>query len=211
MRRLLLLAFAAAWFAATAEARDPPADFAGAHVGLVTGYGFGASGDWCFCSFLPSAADAVEGEGGIVVGGEAGYGWRLGALVIEAAARAQHADIKFSDTCGAVPCSGETGWMLEAQLSAGIVLFDDILIAGTAGLAAADTYAQIGTADASSALHDGTVLAARIEQGMSDNWRMGLEYRHYDMHGTNDTPAGEADIDWTTQTIALVVNYELGE
>jgi opacity protein-like surface antigen len=211
VRRLLLLAFAAASFAATAEARDPPADFAGAHVGLVTGYGFGASGDWCFCSFLPSAADAVEGEGGIVVGAEAGYGLRFGALVVEAAARAQHADIKFSEVCGTTPCSGETGWLLEAQLTAGIVLFDDLLLAGTAGLAAADTYASTGAAEASSALHDGTVLGLRIEQGMSENWRMGLEYRHYDMHGTNDTPAGEAAIDWTTETIALVINYELGE
>lgn len=202
------------WVAMTpcSEARepDPPADFAGVFVGLNTGYGFGASGDWCYCSFLPSLADATEGEGGIIVGGDAGFGVRLGPIVVEAAARASHADVKFADACGAAtPCSGETGWLAEAQLSAGVVLFDGLLVAGTWGYAAADVHALIGTADASTALHDGAVLAARVEQAMSEGWRMGLEYRRYDMHGDNETPAGTVDIDWETEAIALVIHYEL--
>jgi opacity protein-like surface antigen len=211
VQRIFLFAVLAVAFAPLANARDkdPPADFAGTFVGLNTGYGFGASGDWCTCTFLPSVADVTEGEGGITVGAELGYGLRLGPIVIEAAARASHADVKFAEVCAAgIPCSGETSWLAEAQISAGFVLFENILIAGTWGYAAADVDAHMGPYT-SSATHDGTVLAARIEQAMSENWRLGLEYRHYDMQGTNDTPAGEVDIDWKTEVIALAIHYEL--
>ncbi|MDZ4865857.1 MAG: outer membrane beta-barrel protein [Alphaproteobacteria bacterium] len=211
MVRAILLVLLAVAFAPLANAReaDPPADFAGAFVGLNTGYAFGASGDWCYCTFLPSVADATEGEGGIIVGGEAGYGVRLGPIVIEAAARASHADVQFSEICGiGLPCSGQAGWIGEAQISAGFVLFGDILFAGTWGYAVADVDTTIGL-DASNATHDGIVLAARIEQAMTENWRMGLEYRQYDMQGTNGTPAGDVDIDWQTEAVALTIHYEL--
>lgn len=211
VRRAFLFAVLLVAFAPLANARDkdPPADFSGIFIGLNTGYGFGASGDWCTCTFLPSVADVTEGEGGIVVGAELGYGIRLGPIVIEAAARASHADVKFAEVCAAgIPCSGETTWLAEAQVSAGVVVFDDILIAGTWGYAAADVDAQMGPY-ISTATHDGTVLAARVEQAMSENWRMGLEYRHYDMQGTNGTPVGEADIDWQTELVSFAIHYEL--
>ncbi|MBL8782337.1 MAG: porin family protein [Alphaproteobacteria bacterium] len=211
MRRIFLIAVLAVAFAPLANARekDPPADFDGLFIGLNTGYGFGASGDWCTCSFLPSVADVTEGEGGIFVGGELGYGVRLGPIVLEVAARASHADIAFAEVCAAgVPCSGETSWLAEAQISAGFVVLDNILIAGSWGYGAADVEAQTGPYT-TSAVHDGTVLAARIEQAMSENWRMGVEYRHYDMQGTNDTPAGDVDIDWQTEAVSLAIHYEL--
>jgi opacity protein-like surface antigen len=211
VRRQYLFALLAVLCAPIADARekDTLADFDGLFVGLTTGYAFGASGDWCNCTFLPSVADAAEGEGGIIVGGEVGYGLRLGPIAVEAAARAAHADVKFAESCGTVPCSGKTGWLAEAQLSAGVVVFDGLLIAGTWGYALADVEAQVGAADASTSAHDGIVLAARIEQAMSGGWRMGLEYRHYDMQGESETPAGDADIDWTTEAVALVIHYEL--
>ena len=211
VQRVILLALLAVAFAPLANARepDPPADFAGAFVGLNTGYAFGASGDWCYCTFLPSVADATEGEGGIIVGGEAGYGVRLGPIVIEAAARASHADIQFAEICGiGLSCSGQAGWIGEAQISAGIVLFGDILFAGTWGYAVADVDTTIGV-DTSNGTHDGTVLAARVEQAMTENWRMGLEYRQYDMQGSSGTPAGDVDIDWQTEAVALTIHYEL--
>lgn len=211
MRRAFLFAVLLVAFAPLANARekDPPADFDGLFIGLNTGYGFGAAGDWCNCTFLPSVADVTEGEGGIVVGAELGYGIRLGPLVIEAAARASHADVKFAEVCAAgIPCSGETTWLAEAQVSAGFVVFDNILIAGAWGYAAAAVDAQMGPY-ASSATHDGAVLAARVEQAMSENWRMGLEYRHYDMQGTNGTPVGEVDIDWQTEVVSFAIHYEL--
>lgn len=214
MRRLYAFALIAAAFAcaATARADDRPADFSGVYLGLDLGYGFGASGDWCFCTFLPASTDVAGGEGGIFVAGEAGYGVRLGPIMLEAAARAGHADIRFAEVCtGGIACTGELAWLAEAQLSAGVVLFDNVLIAGTLAYAAADVHAQVGASEPTTALHDGTSLAARIERAMSGGWRMGLEYRHFDLSGTNDTPSGDVDIDWTADTVALVIHYELGE
>lgn len=211
VRRRYLFALLAVLYAPVAEAREsaPPADFEGLFVGLNTGYAFGASGDWCFCSFLPSVADAAEGEGGIIVGAEAGYGLRFGPIVLEAAARASHADVKFAESCGTVPCSGEASWLVEAEASAGAVVFDTLLIAGTWGYATGNVQTQVGVAPAATALHDGTVLAARAELAMSEGWRMGLEYRHYDMQGEYAAPTGDADVDWKTEAVALVIHYEL--
>src|SRR5690606_10737759 len=128
MRRAMVLALivAALANAADAHASDPPADFSGTYLGLSTGYGFGASGDWCLCSPLPAAAGALGGEGGIVVGGEAGYGLRFGPLVVEASARASYADIRFfEELCSASdPCSGELAWLGEAEVAAGLTVYD---------------------------------------------------------------------------------------
>ena len=80
-------------------------------------------------------------------------------MAAEAAARASHADVKFAEICAAgIPCSGETSWLAEAQISAGVVLFDSILFAGTWGYAAADVDAQMGPY-ISTATHDVTCPA----------------------------------------------------
>jgi hypothetical protein len=214
LRRGFAFALIAAVFACAGGARASaqPADFSGVYLGLDLGYGAGASGDWCYCTFLPSVTDATGGEGGIFVAGEAGYGVRLGPIMIEAAARAGHADIRFAEICaGGVTCNGELAWIAEAQLSAGVVVFDNILIAGAISLAAADVHAQAGAGEPSTALHDGHGFAARIENAMSGGWRMGIEYRRYEMSGTNEAGVGDVDIEWSADTIGLVIHYELGE
>jgi opacity protein-like surface antigen len=212
LHRLLVFAFVAAACSSVnvARAGDPPADFTGPYLGISTGYGFGAGGDWCFCSPVPAAADAAEGEGGIVVGGEAGYGVRFGLVVVEAGVRASYADIGFfENSCaGALACSGELAWLGEAQVSVGVVI-GDVLVAGGIGYAAGDVHADIGPSSTSTSTHDGRVLSVRLEQGMSDGWRMGLEYRYYDMSGTNDLAGAPVDFDWTTQSAAFTIRYEL--
>jgi hypothetical protein len=216
VRRVGFVAFVLSTLVAgAAQARDDkaPADFSGLYLGLETGYGFGASGDWCYCSVLPPAVDAIGGEGGITVAAEAGYGMRFGLVVIQAAARAGFADIKFSEVCvGGMSCHGEASWLAQAQVSAGLLLFADTLVAGSLGYAVGDVHAQAGAGPADTSTHDGHVLAARVEQGMSQGWRMGLEYRHYDMAGTNEDAAGsDVEIDWASQSVALVIRYELGD
>ncbi len=207
---MLALVMTAVWPTSIARAGDPPADFTGVYLGLSTGYGFGATGDWCYCSPLPVAASAVGGEGGIVIGGEAGYGMRVGPLVVEAGARASYADVRFFEyPCVAgLACSGELAWLGEAQMSAGLA-FGDILVTGGVGYAVGDVHANIGSAPTDTSTHEGHVLTARIEQGMSDGWRMGFEYRYYDMSGTNDLAGAPVDFDWNAQSAAFVIRYEL--
>src|SRR5262245_35130536 len=212
VRRLYLCVIAAAAFASAPSARaaaDPPADFSGVFVSLDLGYGFGASGDWCSCTFLPSVTDTIGGEGGIIVGGGAGYDLRFGSLVLELAARGSHADIKFAETCGTTTCSGEVAWLGETHVGAGLIVFDDILLAGSYGYAFGDVHAQSGSTPPSTARHDGSTYTARIEQGWSGGWRMGLEYRRYELEGDHELTSGETKIDWSSQVVALVIHYEL--
>lgn len=211
VRRLwLFVCLTAAALIATASARadDGSAEFSGFYVGLNTGYGFGASGDWCFCTFLPSITDSAGGEGGIFAGVEGGYDIRWGPLLIEAAARLSHADLAFSENCatGAL-CSGELAWLGEAQMSAGL-LIGKTLVAGTVGYAIADVEAQVGASPPDTSLHDGRIYAARIERGMSGGWRMGVEYRYFEMDGTHDAPA-DTKVEWTAHALSLVIHYEV--
>ena len=205
---------------AAARAAAPNADFSGLYLGLQTSYGFGAGGDWCFCTFLPPALDATGGNGGILVGGEAGYGMRFGAFVVEAETRLSYSNLAFAELCAPnLRCDGELSWIGEAQISAGFVI-DDTLIAATAGLATGDVSARTinagGALDDDASLHDGHVFGARIEQGMSGGWRFGLEYRYYDMSGENSLSTGTAaptpvDIDWHAHVAGLTIRYELSQ
>ena len=212
MSRRLLFAFA--WLVAhgIAEARDgnAAARFEGLFLGIETGYGFGSAGDWCFCSVLPAATDAAGGEGGVTIASELGYALRWGPLFVEPAIRAGYADVKFSEVCSGGPtCRGELSWLAEGQVSAGIIVYNGLALAGSLGVVAANVHTRVGTASETAAIHDGLVAGARLEQGMPGGWRMGLEYRHYDMHGSNEAPSGNVDLDWQTQTLSLVIHYEL--
>jgi hypothetical protein len=215
MRRWVALTLSAAmWAAWPAQAAAPKADFDGAFLGLQTEYAFGASGDWCGCSFVTPATATAGGEGGIIAGAQAGYDWRFGAFVVEIGARVSYADLGFDRVCaGTARCDGALDWLAEAQVSAGFVVFGDLLIAGTAGLAAGDVTATAGGALESTATNDGHVLAVRGEQAMSGGWRFGLEYRYYEMDGTNrlDTPtsaAADVDVTWTAHVVGLTIANE---
>lgn len=199
----------AAWSAAPDVRADAPAQFAGLYLGLNTGYGFGASADSCACSYLPAATGIAGGDGGFLAGGEVGYAWRWNIVFIEAAARASYADLQFSESCaGGLACGGQLDWLGEAQVSAGVLVYDQLALAGTIGYATGDVNAGLDTS-----LHDGHIYGARLEQGMSDGWRMALEYRYHDMSGSNvmdvrGTPAS-VPIDWTTHALSLAIRYEL--
>ena len=202
------------WAAATAFAAGPAADFNGAFLGLQTEYGFGAHADWCGCTYVTPLTDAAGGEGGMIAGGQAGYDLRFGSFVVEAGVRASYADLGFDRVCaGPTRCVGNLNWLGEAQLTAGFVVFGDILIAGSAGLAAGDVTASAGGIVTSSEIHDGHVFGGRAEMAMSDGWRFGLEYRFYDMQGTNtvDTPTtapADVDIKWTAHVVGLTIANE---
>lgn len=202
------------WAAAAAFAAAPKADFSGAFLGLQTEYGFGAQGDWCGCTFSPAVTDSAGGEGGMLAGLQAGYDWRFGSFVVEAGVRASYADLGFDRVCaGAARCEGALDWLAEAQVSAGFVFFGDTLVVATAGLAAGDVDAVAGGAIKSTATHDGHVFGLRGEQAMSDGWRFGIEYRYYDMEGTNrlDTPTSppsDVDIAWTAHVVGLTIANE---
>ncbi len=202
------------WAAATAFAAAPKADFSGAFLGIQTEYGFGAQGDWCGCSFVTPVTDSAGGEGGMLAGVQAGYDWRIGGLIIEAGVRASYADLAFDRVCaGAARCEGALDWLAEAQVSAGFVIFGDMLVAATAGFAAGDVEAVAGATLKSTATHDGHVFALRGEQAMSGGWRFGLEYRYYEMEGTNrlDTPTSapsDVAITWTAHVVGLTIANE---
>lgn len=196
-----------------AFAATPKADFDGASLGLQTAYGFGAQGDWCGCSFVAPVSNAAGGEGGVVTGALAGYDFRFGSFVAGLGLRLSYADLAFDNVCaGTARCVGALDWLGEAELRAGLVI-GDILIAGSAGLAAGDVEANAGGRLTTSEIHDGHAFGLRGELAMGGGWRYGLEYRYTEMDGTNrlDTPtsaAGDVAISWHAHTVGLTIANE---
>lgn len=198
---------------AQAEQQPPPADFSGFYLGIQTDYGFGGGGDWCFCTAAPILADATGGDGGIIVGAHAGWDFRLSFLVIEAETRLSYSDVSFTEECGPdVSCAGRLHWIGEGLLGLGVV-FGDTHVSAGAGYAAGDVRASTSAAllagQDSTSVHEGRVYSARIEQGMTGGWRYALEYRYYDMSGTNEIAATPVDIEWTTHIGGMRMTYEL--
>jgi len=198
---------------ARAAPQDPHADFSGVYLGIQTDYGAGGGGDWCVCTAAPFIADATGGDGGIIVGGHAGWGLRLAFLVIEAETRLSYSDISFAEECGlGVRCAAQVQWLGEGLLGAGVV-FGNTHIAAGVGYAAGDVRASTNVAllagHGGTDIHEGRVYTARIEQGMSGGWRYALEYRYYDMSGTNEIAATPVEIEWTSHIGGLRITYEL--
>jgi opacity protein-like surface antigen len=207
------------WGALTANAASPVARFSGVHLGLDTAYGFGATGDWCFCTFLPVTVDAAGGSGGILVGGEAGFDQRWGPFVAGIDAQVSYSSIGFAQRCTTtLQCDGELSWVGAADASLGFVVFDDILVAGSIGYVTGSVRERVidgaTVLDEETSRHDGYVYGARVEQGMSGGWRFGLEYRYYAMSGDADLRAGAGaptplDVDWHAHAVGLIIRYEL--
>jgi hypothetical protein len=213
MRRIGILFAVALAAAPSAFAGRENASFDGAYLGVQTAYGFGAQGDWCGCTFLPPVSDAAGGEGGILSGVQAGFDWRMGSFVAGVGVRGSYADLAFDKVCaGAARCEGKLDWLSEAELRAGVI-FGDVLVAGSAGLGLGSVEASAGGALKSSATHDGHSYGLRGELSMSGGWRYGLEYRYYDMGGTNrlDTPttvASDVAVAWSAHTVGLTIVNE---
>lgn len=195
-------------------AAAPKASFDGAYLGLQTAYGFGAQGDWCGgCSFLGPASGAAGGEGGVVAGAIAGYDFRFGSFVVGLGVRASYADLAFDNQCaGSARCRGALDWLGEAEVRAGVII-GDILVSGSAALAAGDVEASAGGLLKTSSIHDGHAFGLSGELSMSGGWRYGLEYRYSEMDGTNrlDTLTSAADdvaISWTAHTVGLTIVNE---
>lgn len=202
---------------APAMAKDPPADFSGATLGLEVDYGFGGNSQWCFCTNVPIAVDATGGDGGVVGGLQAGYDVRVDRFVVGAETRLSFSDLAFANECSDdVHCSGVLRWAGEVHARAGVV-FDDILIYAMGGYAFGTVHSQ--TIDLSGAapiaisadeLHEGPVAGGGVELAMGEGWRFGLQYTFYDMSGSGGVLGGRnIDLDWTAHAGGLRIAYEI--
>ena len=169
------------------------------------------------CQVLPPGSEHISSSG-IIGGGQMGYNWQTGQIVLGIETDFQGADIRGSTTVGgpfgfagpppgvALPAgiftaSEKIDWFGTVRGRVGWVPWDRVLIFATGGLiyghVVADslfTAPNVGTAYAgsSSATRAGWTVGGGVEYAFTNNWSGKIEGQYYDLGSItvvgNETP-----------------------
>ncbi len=202
MNRSLVLALAAAAAvagAAGAQAADmpaksgqpsyykapelPPFDWSGFYLGANGGYGRGRT------SWSDPAAGAGSGNfrtRGALAGGQIGYNWQIGKIVVGVESDIDWANINGASAAGGVcatngggQCESRQSWLGTTRARLGVA-FDRFLPYVTGGLAYGNVQAA-QPSGTSSSTQTGWTAGGGIEYGISRNWSAKAEFLHIDL------------------------------
>jgi len=224
MNRSLYLALAAAASmtgVVSAQAADMPArapayykaepaaqsyDWTGFYLGLNGGYAWGRS------SWSDPAVGADSGRfntSGGMLGGQIGYNWQTGPVVIGVESDLDWLNGKGSSSAGGVcatngggACQTQQSWLGTTRARLGYA-FDRWLPYITAGVAYGDVQAVQPTGN-SSTTKVGWTAGGGVEYGITRNWSAKLEYLHTDLGTATFMGAASG-----TSTLAVPVTDDL--
>lgn len=215
---------------------DPDAgDWGGLYIGATAGIGFGRSD-----SVQSSLFDAQVQPGsptrsrpagaGYRLGGEAGYRWQVGHVVVGAAA-----DLAFGSAGGrASQANGSTrsnqesavNWVSTVRGSVGFAPVDRVLLYGTAGLGLGQVTTKAGVdtpatsfAGSRSLVQPVWVAGAGAEYRIDESWSAKVEYLHHGFADqTNVSPAAhglgaqyQSKFSMESDTVLAGLSYRFGE
>jgi outer membrane immunogenic protein len=240
MTRLLTASFAAlavvvagAASAADLPVRPAPPARAPVYVAPIynwTGFYIGANGGWgqadnCWTS-LVLVSDGCHKPTGGLAGGQLGFNWQLGGLVLGIELAGDWTSLKksnlapagtFTDRSTIDAISSVTGRLGYAM--------DAVMLYGKGGGAFVnDKFERLDAAGAvvlssASGTRTGWTAGAGIEWGFASNWSLGFEYDHYDFGSKNVTftsvlvlpNSGFTDhIKQTVDTATVRLNWRFG-
>jgi outer membrane immunogenic protein len=226
MNRWLSLGIAAAYVVASAmsaQAADLPArsnppsyykapselpfSWTGFYAGINAGYAWGQS------SWSDPAVGADSGNfntSGGVVGGQLGYNWQMGPVVLGIETDADWMSVKGSTTgtggvCaldGSGQCQTQQSWVGTTRARVGYA-FDRWLPYVTGGIAYGNIQAVQPTSTTTST-NVGWTAGAGLEYGIDRNWSAKVEYLHIDLGTATFMGAASG-----TSTLTVPVTNEL--
>jgi outer membrane immunogenic protein len=155
--------------------------------------------------FIPTSPAAVTSAGdqdmtptGFTGGGQAGYNWQFGSLVVGAEADIDYLGLKGSSSGGdiyptlkssfTVNSSISTDWLFTARPRIGWAI-NNWLIYVTGGLAVGDVKGKFNFTDTTSAMESGSISSTKagwtfgggIEVGVQGPWTVRVEYLRVDL------------------------------
>jgi outer membrane immunogenic protein len=226
MKRCLSVGFAVAYLAATAmsaQAADVtapsnsqsfykapsevPFSWTGFYAGINGGYTWGRS------SWSDPAVGATSGNfntSGGLIGGQLGYNWQTGSVVLGIESDADWMSVKGSTTglggvCladGGGQCQTQQSWVGTTRARVGYA-FDHWLPYVTGGVAYGNIQAVQSTGTSSNT-NVGWTAGAGVEYAFNRNWSAKLEYLHVDLGTATFMGAASG-----TPTLAVPVTDEL--
>lgn len=190
-------------------------DWSGFYAGIYAGYGAGRATSTGVVSGFVTPVD-VQGS---LLGGTVGANVQSGNLVFGAEGELAWSGVNGSATCVGNPtfdCNGTLNWLGSGKLRGGVA-FDNVLLFGTAGIAAGGITATVdpipaGATGTYSSTVWGWTVGAGAELAVSEQISIKAEYGYYDFASTRapvDTIANSAatDIKSHAHIAKLGVNY----
>ena len=156
-----------------------PFSWNGFYIGVHAGYA------WSEIDWRGAFAESTGGDGWLG-GGQIGYNWQRGRLVLGAEADISSAWVDGGSGC----CSHSFEWLTSVRGRVGIASLDNRwLVYGTGGVAWANVdYGSAGFGGHSDT-HFGWVVGGGIERALAPRLTARLEYLYYDFDSAN-APAG---------------------
>lgn len=197
-----------------------PTLWTGLTFGLHGGYGWGEAN----AATLVPGLDGGDIDGGIA-GAQIGYSWQTGSWVFGVEGDFAWSGIKGSDSTpvdvlgdpGVARLEGEINWLSTVRGRVGYAP-DRWQIYATGGVAFADfdgvsnvTVGGFPFYEASaSKTHVGWTIGAGVDYALTDNWRLGLEYKYLDFGDETYTfPASDPiDVDFNFHSVTARLNYK---
>jgi outer membrane immunogenic protein len=194
---------------------QPTTDWNGFYAGIFGGYGAGRATSTGVATGSVSPVDVHGALLGVTVGANA----QFDSFVLGVEGDVAWSGIAGSTTCDGAPaftCNGELDWVGSGKLRGGMV-FDNVLLFGTAGLAFGGITASVdpipgGATGTFSHGVWGWTIGAGAEMAVSDQISVKAEYAYYDfatVQAPNNTIAnlGASDIKSSAHVAKLGVNY----
>ena len=206
-------------------------DWSGAYIGINVGYGK-INGDIANVAFanpypgdfgpLPDEDGKFMMAGGLV-GGQMGYNYQTGNLVLGLEADLDYTGIKGSyafPNPNGINLDGEIQSIGTARVRLGYAV-DNILLFATGGVAYGTTKAMLTTVPApqytasASKSYTGYAVGAGIEYGLTKNWTIKTEYLYVNLGKRSNTyvfsgadEAAAADTSLTSNIVRVGLNYK---
>ncbi|MBN8982474.1 MAG: porin family protein [Rhizobiales bacterium] len=232
MRKLLLVTASVVALAAPAFAADmsspqpmtytkapmvaPAFTWTGFYLGAHGGYGWGRMTGSDPAGVMPDST--VDTKGG-VAGGQIGYLYQIGALVLGVEGSYAWADIKQSMALGAGTATVKNDYIATVAGRAGYAL-DRALIYGKGGVAftrdMADATDGLGGSSTGRFSRTGYVVGGGLEYAFLPNWSARVEYNYLGFGSQLETPSSQGGLVATPMnvrneisTVTFGVNYHL--
>lgn len=190
-------------------------DWTGFYAGVFAGYGGGRATSTGVTTGSVSPVD-VQGS---LLGATVGANAQFNNFVLGLEGDLAWSGVEGSTTCDGAPaftCNGELDWLGSGKVRGGMA-FDNLLLFGTAGVAAGGITATVDPAPAGatgsfSSTIWGWTIGAGAEYAVSDAISVKAEYSYYDfatVNAPNNTIAnlGSTDIKSHAHVAKLGVNY----
>jgi outer membrane immunogenic protein len=192
---------------------ERPFSWTGFYVGAHVGVGW-SEVDWKFVGSKPSDHNGD----GMFVGGQVGYNWQAGGIVLGVEADGSVGSISGQAPCpnADFSCSSDVNWLASVRGRVGVTPFGArtlLYATGGWGWAGIDNQAApgLGGFGPLSTTYSGFVAGGGIEHAASSNWTYKLEYVGYfldDKRSSSAPIAAGIDVEPTIHTVKFGVNYK---